>query len=477
MRGLVPIGLGTPWVESLSGLLIRTARAHQLTLRRFAERVAAEVAGDPETPGWRAEDLAAYGRELVKGASPAVNGGWGTAQTWVEILSSATLQPRIAETTLLPWADRLSNRELLGAYRRYCPVCLYEWNRDGLTPYEPLRWQLLALEACVEHRVRLRDTCPTAGCGRKRAVTAGWASTSRCVGCRAFLGRPVEEVGDDAALTAEDLDWAAFVDRELGDLLAQPPARDEIALSRFPEALAIAVASVSNGRQRDFAERIGMTEASVSYWKDGSRRPSLMALLRVARAAGFGLRDLMTGNVAALEESSAPTDVPYVAPSRETHRVLDKKLMERVLRSALTTDPPPTLTSLYRDLRVDAGHVRRTFPQLCRDIRERREAYEAQQLAERRAGRVDLLIHAISRLHEHGTYPSKNQLQKILPREIHFQHDYISAAWRSELKRLGWGDPSDLCRVKGAATPQPKRREALHVRPIMKILDGHGTQD
>lgn len=80
----------------------------------------------------------------------------------------------------------------------------------------------------------------------------------------------------------------------------------------------------------------------------------------------------------------------------------------------------------------------------------------AEQLAERRASRVAILHDGIATLHRSGVYPSRRQLQKLLPREIHSQHDDINAAWHAEVKRLGWGNPSGLRRVKGRPIPEPQ---------------------
>lgn len=154
---------------------------------------------------------------------------------------------------------------------------------------------------------------------------------------------------DQAPLTHEELDWPAFVDAELADIVARPPGGIPGEGCTFAEVLAIALESVSGGHQASFATRIGMTEASVSYWKDGRRTPTLAAMLRVCRAAGFRLRDVLTGDLTALRASAAPNDDPYVAPSTETHHALDEAEMERILQTALTAQPPPTLASIYAD--------------------------------------------------------------------------------------------------------------------------------
>ncbi|MEI8334601.1 MAG: hypothetical protein WCH74_12245, partial [Chloroflexota bacterium] len=88
--------------------------------------------------------------------------------------------------------------------------------------------------------------------------------------------------------------------------------------------------------------------------------PPLDAILRVCRAAAFRLRDVLLGDLDAVRAGEAPPAAPYVSPPTETHRFLDEAVMERILRAALTADPPPpTLASIYADTRVNSTHVRR----------------------------------------------------------------------------------------------------------------------
>ena len=432
--------------------------------------------------GESALELAALVRDLVRKPSAVINAGWGTAWAWARTLGAATLQPRLEETTLISWAGRLPSRELLRDHRAFCAACLWDWARPErasgqawrpLVPYEPLRWQFRALEVCVVHAVRLRETCPTPGCGRVRAVFAGRASVERCVGCRLLLERPAEELRElEGVLDPDLLEWSRFVDPELGQILARPLEDGEMGPYRFPDILAIAIESVTGGAQREFADRIGMTEAVVFYWKDDRRRPSLPALLRVCRAAGFSLRDVLLGNLEALEASPAPLDRPYVAPSVEHHHAwpyvapsvehhhaLDKDQMERILSEAIVAEPPPTLASIYADTRVNQRHVRRRYPDRCAAIRRRREAYDADRLVRRRAENERLVLEAIRSLDALNIYPAKNKVHKILPPNLRLIEDVLARIWRAELIRLGWRDPSTLRRLRGIPTPTPMRSD------------------
>ena len=457
IRGVPPIGVGTGWVEAASGLLVRTAAENRVSVRRLLERVLAEAVGDPSRLGESAEDVAALGRDLSRSPAASVNGGWGTARAVVRILGAATLQPDLEQTTTIPWSERLQRRGLLHEYRVFCPACLHDWSASGQEPFEPLRWQFQALEACVTHEVRLRRSCATPGCGRVRGVVAGWASITRCVGCRRLFACHVDKVkAEEEPLAAQDLDWARFVDAELSDILARPPQPNEADGAPFAAVLAVAIESVTGGRQRAFADRIGMTEASVSYWKDGRRTPTLTATLRVCRAAGFRLRDVLLGDLGAICGSEPPAEAPYVAPSLETHRTLDPLDMERLLTDALVADPPPSLASIYADARVAGTHIRRRFPARCAAIRDRRRDWVRQQCDVLRADRIRQIVEAVAALTELGIYPSRNHMTEMVNGSW-LRRSEFATAWRDAVIAHGWGNPSQLRRIRGSVTPTPVR--------------------
>lgn len=167
----------------------------------------------------------------------------------------------------------------------------WDWARGGspLGPgpaWEPLRWQIRALDACVTHEVRLTEQCLTPTCGRRRTVLSGWASVEQCVGCRIPFARPMDVVSAvQSPISADELDWARFVDAELSDILAGPPDRC-VARTPFAAFLEVALETATAGAQREFARRIGMTEAAVSYWKDGRRAPALASILASVGSQG-----------------------------------------------------------------------------------------------------------------------------------------------------------------------------------------------
>ena len=152
---------------------------------------------------------------------------------------------------------------------------------------------------------------------------------------------------------------------------------------------------MTGGHQRAFAERIGMTESSVSYWMSVDSPTGLLPLLRICRAAAFPLRAVLLGDLDGLRTTTAHVVRVFVMPSQETHRVLDRSGIEGILERSLATEPPPTLASLVREHRLDRAWLRRHHPCLCKRIVDRHEAYRRDCVEARRSTRRDLIQSAV----------------------------------------------------------------------------------
>lgn len=87
---------------------------------------------------------------------------------------------------------RFHPESLRRQHRRWCPACLAK------VPYHRAAWDLDAVNACVEHRLRLASTCPSCD----RPVDWGHLDPARCK-CGARLATTVCESVDDTAMAFE----------------------------------------------------------------------------------------------------------------------------------------------------------------------------------------------------------------------------------------------------------------------------------
>jgi hypothetical protein len=211
---LEPIGIGTPYVESLTSYIARLAEAYCVSpviLVRW------ELAA-----GWNASLQA--GRRSLKAALAGVNGTRPLAETLVEAVERLTLQANLRCLTMRPWSAIFSDKHLLRDVRAWCSFCLDQMRVECGEIYEPLLWSILNVEICPIHGRMLQDVCP--GCYETQPIIRGTTRVGFCVRCGIWLGHTF--IGTSGAnrfshtpTPAEEwLLWAACA---VGELLACAP--------------------------------------------------------------------------------------------------------------------------------------------------------------------------------------------------------------------------------------------------------------
>ncbi len=209
---LKPVGVGTPYTESLGSYVNRLAREHCLTSQKLIMgEVAPLILKDEE----RAELLSKNIGHLLGNtdAKPAINGMRDMTERLVTVLEQLTMRQDLAFLTLLSWKGMIYDRQLFRNYRAWCPCCLEEWKRQKKTIYEPLLWSFKDVEICLSHKQRLIEECPH--CNARLPVFARFSPVGFCSRCQGWLGdnKEGEEDGEQYRGNIEGI----------GDLIAVTP--------------------------------------------------------------------------------------------------------------------------------------------------------------------------------------------------------------------------------------------------------------
>ena len=134
---LEPIGLGTPYVESLTSYVTRLAAFHRLQV---------SVLMHPQLVGY-----------VIPASSQKLNGMEGHAESALRIIEGMTGRPDLAGLTCLPMKDEVSPQRLLADMQRWCPQC-YQLQQDSQKPiYDPLMWSLQVATTCLDHGIPVRS--------------------------------------------------------------------------------------------------------------------------------------------------------------------------------------------------------------------------------------------------------------------------------------------------------------------------------
>jgi hypothetical protein len=145
LYSLPPIGIGTAFVESLSGYVERLADAHAVSVGSLAGKEISRLMQPDITLA-----LVSY----------AINGVGGSAKRWVQALETLTSRLDLRYLTLLPFERLFPQPLLFHRDRTWCPSCYEMMMSQGGPVYEQLLWSLKLVEVCPRHHCFLTNTCP-----------------------------------------------------------------------------------------------------------------------------------------------------------------------------------------------------------------------------------------------------------------------------------------------------------------------------
>ena len=343
LYSLEPIGVGTAFVESMSGYIARLAEAHSVSVGDLVGLLS-------DVPNLKGELLPAAAKAGRRGGhgfrvcSYTVNGVTDRAITWVHALEAATSRHDLQYLTLVPFRRALPDH-LFHRYRAWCPLCYEHWRLNGQTVYEPLLWAIKTSSHCTVHQRPLRHDCPH--CGRLLNPLGVFAQPGYCERCGGWLGVS-HAGGDQASPVEENQTWTC---KQIGGLLALLPLIDAKATREsFRRNLNVYLSELASGNVLAFAEYVRCPHSMVHTWLTGAALPRLENLLRIARSLNVSISSLYapagptSTNIAAAKQAVAVGGKRIVSPSRHACEI------RRVLLAALDEDVPLRVTEIARKL-------------------------------------------------------------------------------------------------------------------------------
>ncbi len=386
---LRPLGVGTSYVESLTGYISRLAEAHSVPTSILVRR---ELIPRLRQESDRSVKHRAVGQNYgFIYDSYVLNGISDCPRTWVKTLEALTGQSSLYALTMLTWAGTISDLHLLRSSRAWCPHCLDSWQSANLPVYEPLLWAIKVVTVCPIHERSLEERCPHWGRG-SQALTAK-ALPGCCYRCRSWLGTPVPHRPPARSTShATELQVAHSV----GDLLAvapsQPPAPHAV---YFKDNLRRCIAGFAAGNRSHFARLAGVSFDSIERWLVPSSSIRLDSFLRMCcrlqlPAARF-LSEHIPGNdpdwersrhLAQQTSSCTRPRKPYYdrhAPQVVMSPDTSSSLRERFERALVATAPRALQTIALELGFTNSSSLYNRFPDLCRAMVLRNRLWRRQE--------------------------------------------------------------------------------------------------
>jgi len=329
---------------------------------------------------------------------------------------------------------------LLRRTRAWCPACYEEWRKANQIAYEPLLWSLEAVKLCCRHQIPLQQRCPSPNCRQAQLPLAPRSLPGYCAKCNSWLGSEAQKEAETASQRAdEERQLEQWISHTVGELLAASPNLSPL-VSR--ETLLSNMAAYLERIVNKPAPVVAQTQihpVSLWQWRKGRNIPELGSLLRLCYHFGITPLTLLTKAVAGHPEH-APRERFILEKPRRKRRTFDADELKRALAGVLQSeeDPPPSVAEIARRLDYDLATLGKRFPEECRAISERYQAYQVARKLERIKRTRDEVIQAIQTIHASGQYPSEGSVKKLLKQPGIFRDPEVVKLWRETVRALEW---------------------------------------
>jgi AraC-like DNA-binding protein len=369
---LEPIGIETPYVESLTGYIARIAETHCVIPKSL---IMGEIVPIRSHTG---PILNYYDRlnHLWKDSASTLNGVTPIARQWVEMLQSLTTCDNLRFLTMLTWCEVIGISGLLRRKRAWCSACYEEWRQAHQTVYEPLLWSLASVTICLKHRQLLITVCPR--CQKSIPFLTQVTRPGYCSHCGSWLGNslPPQAVENTSNERAE-LKYQYWVAEVVGELLAgaphfsEPPKREQIAtmLSQYVEHYA-------KSNLTALARLVKLNVQVLQRYIWGINAPPFDSLLRICSALSLTPLEFLMAK--ALPSQEIPKFVADNLPmiSRGKGKPVsadDVQRMRQALEAVIAEerDPPPCLREVAESIGYHSNTIRKHCPDLSKRISAR----------------------------------------------------------------------------------------------------------
>jgi len=357
---LKPLGIGSIFVESLTGYIARLAEAHDISPAMLLNRELLPRMRAISNSGMRGTAVRMDSTFLYD--SHVLNGAGEHPPNCVQVLESLTGTGNLRAMTLLRLGEVLSTQHLLRAQQAWCPGCLEEWRCSGSPIYEPLLWAIASVSCCPVHLCALSVHCPH--CGRTLHTLSARSRPGYCCRCQQWLGQQCAL--DRASSAAQPSLLAAH---SIGNLLA---ACAEAAFSGdlFKANLRRCIGSLTDGNINRFCAASGMTYDSAAHWLSANGRIRLELLLSVCTRLELSPLRFLTEPLADTDFESARDVI-----RRNTAHIRTRRGQIRInehLARALREEPPISLREVASQLGYSLTRsLRRRNPDVCNQISDR----------------------------------------------------------------------------------------------------------
>jgi hypothetical protein len=419
---LEPIGIGTPYVESLTSYLTRLAESHTVLLGDLVGREIKTII--PKT--YKSKDLF-----CTRHPSGTANSTGAIARYLLLALKQLTLREELEHLTLLKWSQVFSKGNLINPVKKWCSVCYQEQYERNKPIYEHLLWFFKTVDACPIHQILLQTICPH--CHQAIPSLARNSRSGYCSHCEQWL------VSNQRNNTNIVKDWDLWVANNVGEILVMnSQIFESVHKDRISNSFQKCIEQVTEGNITAFARLIKFPKNQVWEWTNGKVIPRLDVLLKISHLMGLSLADFLTKDDFKVNYSSV-TKLSDKGKKNRGKQKFNYLLAETSLKKIISDSSltPVSLSAVARQLGYHRRTLTKNFPELCKQISENYLEYKKSQRIQRIKECCLEVEQAVVKLNSESIYPSEANVSKILSRPGNLREKEVREALSKSRQMLG----------------------------------------
>jgi len=374
---LEPRGMGTPYVESLSGYAARLAQEHFVTPYALLKDV---------TPLGNTHIIRSINFSPIY---RAINGRGAMAASFIKGLELLTMRADLASTTMVTWANVLPNNSLIRRNRSWCAACYERWREKGEVIYDPLLWALQAVTVCPLHETPLISACPK--CEAYLPHLTSRSQPGFCGRCSGWLGLPEPVRSGKNLNTEEDAKWQMWKAAAIGELLAGAPNIKAPSREQVVRSVRNCLDHTGWGTPSRFAFEVKIRQSNLSSWVAGCKIPNLKSSLQITYRLGVSLLSFLCGTLEFENISqSDETGCKVINTQQLKKTALYNDEVKKILVAAASNSntPPEPLHTYVKLTGWKYSKLKKYYPELCATIIARYVSYFHTPIDEAKALRI-----------------------------------------------------------------------------------------
>lgn len=344
---LKPVGVGTPFVESLTSYLTRLAENHCVNVLD----IILDVTGSERTVTNQ------YGKSLNRNSN--------LSELVIEQLRMKTGVVEIGRLTLAGWD--FIDTGVLRYSKAWCPICFFEWGRLKQPLYEPLLWFFKIIDICVIHNVKLQDRCPH--CDKAINFLYKMGRIGYCPLCSKSLAIDPLSLFTPFIFSEEEVMRQKFIIRNVGEIIQNnhnlKTLKSELSLSTLLDRI---IEERYDNNLAEFARDTKGMPSKLWAWRKKENKPQLYSIIWVATLFNTTVYKLIEGYLP--NRVSINKKVNGLFKPRRALPMLHTRIIE-VFEKALNESPPPTLAQVAERVPCSRGYLRNKYPDYTTRITSR----------------------------------------------------------------------------------------------------------